>query len=221
MPLVSKYSIARVDAPVELTGQVQGTAWERAQAGQIDLFLWYKAGLKQATTFRLLYDRDHLYAQFHCDDCHSSARTAELNGPVWLDSCVEVFAGPFADAPDYFNLEVNCIGAKLMEFGPGRKDRTRISSELAGRIRVAASLTGSHKQPQADDNGWWVAWALPFSVIAEMAGRPVTPEPGAGWHANFYRCGGQVDEQFACWSPIDRPGPDYHRPEFFGTIVFE
>jgi hypothetical protein len=109
----------------------------------------------------------------------------------------------------------------LMGFGPQREHRKPISPELAGRIRIRSSLPGPTKAESPDDRQWWIAVSLPFSVIGDLSGKDVRPSGGIGWRANFYRCGGKSDPQHACWSPIDWPGPDFHRPEFFSPIVFE
>ncbi|MDY7009218.1 MAG: carbohydrate-binding family 9-like protein, partial [Planctomycetota bacterium] len=71
------------------------------------------------------------------------------------------------------------------------------------------------------DDGWWLAAAIPFAVISQIAGRKIAPKSGTHWRANFYRCGGKTDPQAACWNPIDLPEQDYHRPEFFGNLSFE
>ena len=37
--------------------------------------------------------------------------------------------------------------------------------------------------------------------------------------ANFYKCGDlTAHTHFLSWSPIDAPKPDFHRPDFFGTL---
>ena len=54
-----------------------------------------------------------------------------------------------------------------------------------------------------------------------MSGDKVQPKAGTTWRCNFYRCGGKTDQQFAVWNVVTNPYPDYHRPEFFGTLKFE
>jgi hypothetical protein len=40
--------------------------------------------------------------------------------------------------------------------------------------------------------------------------------------ANFYKCGDETETpHFGAWSPVQTPQPDFHRPEFFGRLVFE
>lgn len=202
-------------------GQVEGTPWQQASSLHIDQFPWYQGGLKQATQVRLLYDAHSLYLRFLCEDRHIWAQARELNGPVHLDSCVEFFASPAPmQVPDYFNVEVNCCGALHLGFGPGRPGRKKISPELARRIRIATSVPGPAKEESPDDASWWVCCELPFDVLSEFIGRPVEPARGTIWRANFYRCGGKTDPQYACWRPTGTPEPDYHRPEAFGEILF-
>ena len=39
---------------------------------------------------------------------------------------------------------------------------------------------------------------------------------------NFYKCADGTDSMhFVSWSPIPTAKPDFHRPEFFGILIFE
>ena len=40
--------------------------------------------------------------------------------------------------------------------------------------------------------------------------------------ANFYKCGDELPTpHFISWAPIEWKEPSFHRPEFFGELVFE
>jgi hypothetical protein len=218
---MADYVIQPAAGRVGLTGQVDDTPWARAGVARIDRFCWYKAGRQQLTEARVLYDGQGLYLQFIAQDAHIFSKTTELNGPVCTDSCVEFFAtiAPAA-GNDYFNFEVNCCGVIHLGFGPGREGRRLIGPDLAGGICVAASVPTLTKDESPDDDGWWLATAIPWDVLDRFAGKTVRPKAGTVWRGNFYRCGGKTDPQFACWSPVGTPGPDFHRPEFFGTLRF-
>jgi len=219
---MKEYSIRKAAQAVDISKGPQSDAWKTAEATGIDLFPWYKEGKKQATTVRLLYDDTAIYALFVCDDSHIFSKTTELNGPVCTDSCVEFFATIDPEkGPGYFNFEANCCGMFHLGWGPERADRKLIEPELAKRIKVATSVPAATKEESADDSGWWLAAAIPFDVIAQMSGEAVQPKAGAVWRCNFYRCGGKTDQQFAVWNPVANPYPDFHRPEFFGTLRFE
>jgi len=215
-----RYAIKSVQQLVPLTGKVAGTVWAQAAAAQINNFLWYQSGLKQGTTVRMLYDIGNLYVQFRCQDRHSFAVTTDLNGPVWQDSCVELFVAPDPRRSDYVNTEINCCGILLMGFGPLSPPRPKITPALAERVAVVSSLPGPTKEESPCDRTWWIAARIPFDVLSELLGLAVSAKPGQRWRGNFYRLGGKTDSQFACWAPIDADTPDFHRPEFFGELRF-
>lgn len=212
---------ARAQGDVPLCGDPTRGPWAQAKPIQIDLYPWYESGLKQDTEVRLLHDDKTVYVQFLCKDIHSSAQVTELNGSVCNDSCVEFFATVDPqNEPDYFNLEINCCGVFLVGFAPARQDRKAIDAALASRISVVTSVSSPTKDEADDDCCWWAAAAIPLDVLSELAGKPVTLGEG-GWRANFYRCGGQTDPQHACWNDIALPRPDFHCPEFFGSLMFD
>jgi cellulose/xylan binding protein with CBM9 domain len=218
---VRKCIIRQSDRAVPLCGDVCDTPWETASAVRIDRYPWYRKGLTQSTTVRLLYSSQAMFVQFRCRDRHSFAEVTALNGPVCEDSCVEFFSTLDPDrAPDYFNLEVNCCGVLHVGFGAGRHGRCLIHPTDAAGIRVATSLPGTTKAESAADRSWWVALEIPFRVIEALSGQFVRPRPGRIWRGNFYRCGGRTDAQYACWNPVESPTPDYHRPECFGQLHF-
>ena len=42
---------------------------------------------------------------------------------------------------------------------------------------------------------------------------------GVSVKANVYKCGEETEfEHYGCWSMVDREKPDFHKPEFFGTM---
>jgi hypothetical protein len=219
-----RYVVAKITEPVPLVGDPVAVPWKKAAVLNIDQFPWYKSGDRQGTTVRLLYDDQAVYAQFICQDKHSYAVATKVNDPVYRDSCVEFFGSiDPAARPDYFNLEMNCCGTLLMGFNGSRANRAQITPELASKIKLVTSVPGPTKEESPADNGWWAAVRLPFEVISDMAGQKVRPTQGTTWRANFYRCGGKTDTQYGCWSPIDTikyPVPDFHRPEYFGTLIF-
>lgn len=213
--------VARAWGKVPLTGSAVAGPWAAAHAIRIERLPWWPEGVAQGTEVRLLYDARSLYVQFRCEDRAIFSRTTELNGPVCEDSCVEFFASPFPElGPDYLNLEVNCCGVLHLAYGPDRWHRKKIAPELAREIAVASSEPGPTREERPDDQEWWVAVALPFAVLSELAGTRVRAVAGTRWRANFYRCGGRLDPQYVTWAPVEAPRPDFHRPECFGTLRF-
>ena len=81
-------------------------------------------------------------------------------------------------------------------------------------------MTRWAKDVSPDDDGWWLVATIPFEVIGELSGRQVKPAAGDVWQGNFYRCGGTIDPQYACWSPVDTPQPHFHQPGYFSELRF-
>lgn len=215
-------SIARANDPVPLSDGIEGTPWAAASAIGINEFPWNTTDSEQSTVVRPLYDEETLYLQYLVEDKHSYAQTTDLNGSVWKDSCVEMFAiiEP-QHRPYYMNLEINCVGTLRLGFGPDRHDRELITVDQAEAIRVETSIEGPTKEESPDDKGWWVAVALPFETLSVFTGISISPSEGTIWRGNFHRLGGKTNSQFAVWNSIDTTEPDFHQPSEFGCFVFE
>ncbi len=212
--------IRRAAGPVRLS--CADPAWEAAERLAIDQFPWYESGQKQGTDVAMLYDDDGVYLLFVCEDKHIFSRETRPNGDVYLDSCVEFFA--MVDPPrrgGYFNFEANCCGTVHLGFGEGREGRRLAPPEVHNEICAITSIPTPTREESSAADGWWLAAMLPFATISQFAGFEVAPKSGTLWRANFYRCGGKTDTQYACWNPIGCEKPDFHRPEFFGDLTFE
>ena len=195
-------------------------AWKNAEVAQIDCFPWYKSGKKQKTVVRALYDSSVLHVLFESEDTHISAKRRKYNGDVYLDSCVEFFLSPWpSKTNDYFNIESNCCAVLHIGLGPDRRHRKLIPAKLARQITLVSTVPGKQKTESSDDNGWKLYMRIPRSALSALAGKRV--RFAGTWKGNFYRCGGKTNDQYAVWSPIGVPEPDYHRPEYFGDLVFE
>ncbi|WP_222912905.1 carbohydrate-binding family 9-like protein [Natrinema sp. SYSU A 869] len=224
---MKQYTITRTRSDVPLSDAVDGAPWEEAAAIHIDEFSWHESGPKPLTTGRVLYDDEAIYLQFFVEDDDITASVTELNGPTFEDSSVEFFADPTPDEDSlYLNFEPNCCGqfklawqeAGWQERGIGRD---LISPDLASRISIRTSVTGSTADGDADDDGWWLAAAIPFDVLSTLTGREIAPTAGTEWRGNFYRSGVASDSQKATWNLIEKPEPDYHSPTYFGRLPFE
>ena len=138
----------------------------------------------------------------------------EPNGPVWEDSCVEIFI----DNPNgegYFNFETNCIGTALAAYRRSRTDADMFGPEYMSKIRTAVSLPHEERDIVAEGQQWWMLKVIPFEVL----GLDSAPE---SLRCNFYKCGdGCAQPHYLSWSPIDLPQPNFHCPEFFGEITLK
>jgi hypothetical protein len=174
------------------------------------------------TRVKAVYDDDHLYVLFRVEDRYIKAVAQGHQSPVYQDSCVEFFFTPGTDlSQGYFNLEVNCGGTVLFQHQTARgKDTIRIADDDVDMIMVAHSMPAVIAREIQEPRAWMLEYRLPLSVIGKYA--PLTrPRPGAVWRANFTKCADHTSHpHWLTWSAIDRPTPDFHRPEYFGELIF-
>lgn len=165
------------------------------------------------------YDDRALYLHYDVEDGHQQASTTRLNGRVWTDSCVELFAAPDTDG-EYLNFEANCTGQFLLGYGTAVGDRRRISRDLADRIVVETAIDAVRTEPAPDDDRWWLSAAIPFDVLREFTGGEVAHGEGAVWRGNLQCCRGEPAPAYAMWRSSGTPEPEFHRPEEFGRLRF-
>ena len=193
--------------------------WQTISALDINHYPWYQSGKKQNTQVKLCANKDNLFIQIIAQDKYSFAKQTQLNHMlVCEDSCVEFFFSPSGIlGSNYVNLEVNCCGTLHLAYGADRDNRQFISLEAASLVSRKASITSPVKVESRNDSQWSVEITLPFAAIEMLTGELVNKDK---WFANFYRCGGRTEPQYAVWNNIDVAEPDYHRPEHFGELVF-
>lgn len=205
-----------------------GAAWNRApwqgvEAVTLDHFMGDRPEHMPRVEARVGYDPQALHVIFRVQDRWVRAVTDALHGPVCQDSCVEFFFTPGEDVKaGYFNLEVNCGGTLLLHYQ--RIPRTNpqpLSAELCAQITVAHTLPGRIEPELQTPVTWCVACRLPLAVLKGFM--PVAePAPGVAWRANFYKCADATSHpHWLTWAKVDRPRPDFHVPECFGTLMFE
>lgn len=194
--------------------------WADIPLLSIETYPWYKTGAKQATRVQLAYNDIALFINIEAEDQYSYSKQTELNHMlICEDSCVEIFFSPSGVlGSSYINLEVNCCGTLHLAYGQDRHLRKFLPIELAALVQRTASIKSPVKLESTDDVSWEIEITLPFKVVAELTGESVNPEK---WLANFYRCGGRQDPQYAVWNNIKVNQPDYHRPESFGLLNFK
>ncbi len=196
--------------------------WDLADKARLDVYRWYRSGEKWDAFAQLLYDTENLYFRLvERNDHHIVAVSSEPNQQVYKDSCGELFISPGPDVGiGYFNFEINCVGAMLLAFGHGRQGRAFVRPELAQQVKVWHSIPGPTKQPAPGDCCWEIQAVIPLAVLRAYVDFPA-PKLNTVWRANFQRCAdGSANPQWATWNPIETPQPDFHRPEFFGKLLF-
>lgn len=194
--------------------------WSSILPITLNEFPWYQTGNKQDTSVQVCANEQSLFIYITAHDKHSFAQQTQLNHMlICEDSCVEFFFSPSGVlGSSYVNLEVNCCGTLHIAYGEDRNNRTFISPEIASLIKCKTSIRSPTKGENDNDDLWSVELTIPFDAITQLTGSTICRDR---WFANFYRCGGRQDPQYATWNKIKTDEPDYHRPEYFGQLSFE
>ena len=172
---------------------------------------WKEFPYAPEVSFHMAYSDKAVAILFEVKEDHVRAAAMENNGPVWQDSCVEFFVmGP--DGVHYTNFEMNCAGTMLAARRTSRHDPSQFTPEQFAQVRRITSLPHEPIDSKGEGQSWWAMEVIPFEAFG------YTSKPDS-LRANLYKCGDKCDQpHFLSWSPIDLPSPDFHCPDFFGTI---
>lgn len=168
------------------------------------------------TSFRIAHTDDRFIVSLRAYEKDPYAGVTKTNGFVCNDSCLEFFFSPCADNSEgYFNFEVNSNPTYLFGFNP--KGGSEEYIEWDDTEYKLASGVGC----DSDGDYWQIDFELPYSLV-----RKYVPEAkldsGCVIRGNVYKCGRhQQPEHYGTWSPVETPGPNFHKPEFFGEFILE
>tara|TARA_R110002111_G_scaffold219852_1_gene282009 strand:+ start:135 stop:968 length:834 start_codon:yes stop_codon:yes gene_type:complete len=202
--------------------------WDKAQWKKIKpVTLDYKMGDEPKFTpkvqAKLMYDEENIYGIFKVEDRYVRSIVREYNGNVSGDSCVEFFFSPDSDLPlSYFNLEINAGGTPLIFYVSKPWDKfTKLGKEDIEQIEIAHSLPEVVDPEITEPTTWYIEYRVPLAMLKKHS-KVTPPKSGTIWKANFYKTGSRTSNpNFLTWSYVDNPKPNFHLPQFFGTLKFQ
>lgn len=162
------------------------------------------------------HNGSHLHLFYTVKNEALRAENTEDFGSVWEDSCVEFFMQREGERT-YRNFECNALGALLASKRENRNDAEKLIDIMPIVFRFSTIQHRYENKEQVSD------WTLYLEIPKEAMGFLSTESlSGNIIKANFYKCGDKTRyPHFQSWSPIDLPVPDFHVPQFFGTLLFE
>lgn len=184
---------------------------------RIETINWPEFNYKPEVYFSISYGKNEIFLKYYVKENFIKAEKSETNQMVCEDSCVEFFVSPENDGI-YYNLEFNPIGTCLLGTGTSRADSKRADPEIVSKIRRLASSGNIPFREKTGEHEWTLTLAIPFEVffhhrIKDLKGKTFT--------ANFYKCGDKLSvPHYVTWNPVGTKNPDYHQPEYFGTLSF-
>jgi hypothetical protein len=219
----SVYSVARLKEPIIIDANWDKAQWKNVVPLDITNYMGKVPAFKPVAQAKMMYDDEYLYVIFHVKDCFVRCLTKEINGPVWEDGAVEFFFAPDVNKPLlYFNLETNCGGTALMHYNlVPRKESKMLTTDDIKEVEMAHTLPQIIDPELKEPVTWTLEYKIPISMLEKYA--PVThPKKGVAWKANFYKIAeNSSNPHYITWSLVENEVPDFHKPEFFGKIIFE
>lgn len=190
---------------------------EMGEGHSVETVNWERFPYKPEVKFNIAWGDHEIYIKYYVRETNVKAEKTLTNEMVCEDSCVEFFVSP-SDDGIYYNLECNPIGTVLMGSGHGRSDAVRADARVISGIR---RLTIMGTEPFAEISGdirWSLTLAIPLETFFH---HKIGDLRGKSFMANFYKCGDKLSNpHYVTWNPIRTEKPDYHRPEYFGSLKF-
>lgn len=214
--MIIRKILEEIETPsLELVSQTLD--WE-IPSFKLEQINWEEYPYKPRVTLRLAYNENELFAKFKVREQSVRAVEAEDNGRMWEDSCVELFLSP--DGKDsYYNLEITCIGKKLMGYRADSSSSIHATQKVLDTIRVYSSLGRKPFAERQGETEWNITIAIPFKAFYKSDFRPLSGDTIRG---NFYKCGDLLTvPHFVSWQKIESEKPNFHLPQYFGDLTFE
>ncbi len=143
-----------------------------------------------------------------------AVHTSDLSS-VAEDSCVEFFL-QVPGNEEYWNFELNCIGALNSSHRVDRAHPTRLTTDELKSIGRYSSCGSEAIEEQDGTFCWDLVVSIPLNLLG-LDG-DYLPDFVMG---NFYKCGSKTAHpHYVSWSAIDGEKPDFHRPDCFGKLWF-
>lgn len=191
---------------------------EKISFQKIDQVNWDAYPYCPEASFRIAHTEDAVLINYRIKEKSVRAKYGQDNGSVWTDSCAEFFVIPAGDRI-YYNIEANCIGTVLVGAGEERNGRERAPQEVMNQIERWASLGRQPFDERIGECAWELSLIIPYTVFYKHR---IQSLDGQTIAANFYKCGDELQTpHFLSWNRIEIEKPDFHRPDFFGKLIFE
>ncbi len=185
--------------------------FDRAEKALISNYKWTEGYTPEAYAQLICVEGKGFALKMTAMESDPTAIYTKYNDPVYKDSCLEFFVNFNTDNNKYMNFEMNSNGAFLAAIRTDRANKTPINM-LAPLPKLTATK---------NDNSWTVEVFFSNDFIGKLFGK-FSFARGEVFKGNFYKCGDETPiPHFGMWSPVDNETPDFHRPEFFGTLKIE
>lgn len=215
------YSVKKLKQPMKIDADWNKSQWKKVKEIAITNYMGKVPDFQPVAKAKMMYDDGNLYLIFHVDDRYVRLQTSSFNGKVFEDACVEFFFSPDSNLPlSYFNLEMNAGGKALMEYHHDSKT-TRLTAEDFEKVEIAHSMPEKLDHEITEPVTWTVEYRLPLAMLKKFS-NVSQPAKGTVWKANFFKTSSKnSNPHYITWSFVDNKTPQFHLPQYFGTLNFK
>lgn len=161
---------------------------------------------------RIAYNDEALLVHMELEAPEVLSQEEGTLGHPCRDSCMEFFFSPIDTDSRYLNIEFNFGGCVYFGMGDG-KGLTRFTiGDPHEYLKYKSVRT---------EKGYYMDYEVPYGLIRRFF-PGFAPYSGKKMMANCYSCAERTQVvHYLSWSPIDDKKFSFHRPECFGTMIFE
>lgn len=190
------------------------------------------------TRVKMLWDDDYCYFFCQMDEPHVWGDITDRDAVIFYNNDFEIFMKPYSYAPQYGELEVNCLNTvwDLLLMDAYREGGPVVYNWDIKGLQSAVHIDGTVNDPSDTDQGWSVEIAIPWSAMRELKFNRKPEETPAPWRINFSRVqwqheivdgkyqkkkndkGKLISEDNWVWSP--QGAINMHQPETWGIVQF-
>ena len=222
-PGLPEYHAPFTATPPVIDGRLDDEAWAKAPAATLIFPIQDQTGPETRTTIRIVWDSQHLFLAYDCEDADITALHDKRDAPVYEHDCVEVFITPGPESHGlYYGLEMSAAAVfyDYLFVHHAEAGRPIINQfDLAG-VRLATHLRGTLNAHGDQDDGWSLEVAIPYASMADLG---AAPESCDTWRIQLNRWeGSEPHRRLSMWSaPSDNPPLEPpHDPPRFGLLHF-
>ncbi len=233
LPPLPTYNCVQVPEPPVLDGDLDDPCWQGIEPLHLRRCVSGNPPT-QATTVRLVWHGDYLYAAWRVCEWNIQDHNRHRNDPVYSEACVEHFLQapggfpPYLDGPHrYCEVDISPTGViwdgrienpyDFLHYNPEHRLKFICEPEWdPPEVKCASRISGTLNDDSDRDSGWTLEVQIPLN--APPGGK--TPQIGEVWRLNLYRihAWGEPDQELQAWSVVGIP--NFHVPQRFGYLRF-
>lgn len=196
------YMIQQFDAPPD---------WDLICPAAIDQYNWGETYRPKSEARLCLIGREGFLLRIMSEESAPRAVYTKSNDPVYKDSCLEFFVNfrPSENSTGYINFECNANGALLCAYGDSCRNRKPVCD---------LGLPAPPVKPFRGSGFWGYELFIPMAFVKRFFGDS-NFQKGDVLRGGFFKCGDDTEfPHYGSWTVIQSRVPNFHLPQYFGTL---